>query len=81
MYTKESYFCKYPDGKAIWFAPDAEIKEGYIEKTLRLMLYPEKGNVLRNKKTGDISYACWLRDTEPDDWEEIVEPTEGDVLS
>ena len=79
MHTKESYFCKYPDGSSIWFSPDAEIKEGYIEKSLRLMVYPEKGNVLRNKKTGEISYARWVSETETYDWEEIVEPTEYDV--
>lgn len=79
MKKKISYFCKYPDSSSIWFSPDAEIKEGYIEKSLRLMAYPEKGNVLRNKKTGEISYARWLLDAETDDWEEIVEPTEYDV--
>lgn len=79
MYTRESYLCKYDNGTAIWFSPDAEIKEGYIEKTLRLMLYPDNGKVLRNKKTGDTSYACWLRDTEPDDWEEVDDNIESDV--
>ena len=76
MYTKESYFCKYPDGKAIWFAPDAEIKEGYIEKTERLMLYPETGKVLQNKITGAISAGCWVQESELEDWTEIDPPEE-----
>ena len=76
MYTKESYFCKYPDGKAIWFAPDAEIKPGYIEKTERLMLYPETGKVLQNKTTGATSTGCWVQENELDNWTEIDQPEE-----
>ena len=76
MYTKESYFCKYPDGKAIWFAPGATIKDGYTEKTLRLMLYPETGNVLQNKTTGAISAGCWVQESELENWTEIDPPEE-----
>ena len=75
MYTKESYFCKYPDGKAIWFAPGASIKDGYTEKTLRLMLYPETGKVLRLKKDHKVfSSGTWLRDTAEENWEEVDAP-------
>ena len=76
MYTKESYFCKYPDGTAIWFAPDAEIKQGYIEKTERLMLYPETGKVLQNKITGATSAGCWVQESELDNWTEIDQSEE-----
>lgn len=76
MYTKESYFCKYPDGKAIWFAPGATIKDGYTEKTLRLMLYPETGKVLQNKITGATSAGCWVQESELDNWTEIDQPEE-----
>lgn len=76
MYTRESYFCKYPDGTAIWFAPGASIKDGYTEKTLRLMLYPEKGKVLLNKVTGVTSAGCWVQETEFENWTEIEEPEE-----
>lgn len=76
MYTKESYFCKYPDGKAIWFAPGATIKDGYTEKTLRLMLYPETGKVLQNKITGVTSAGCWVQENELENWTEIDQPEE-----
>ena len=76
MYTKESYFCKYPDGKAIWFAPGASIIDGYTEKTLRLMLYPETGKVLLNKITGATSVGCWVQESELDNWTEIDQPEE-----
>ena len=76
MYTKESYFCKYADGKAIWFAPGATIKDGYTEKILRLMLYPETGKVLQNKITGAISAGCWVQESELDNWTEIDQPEE-----
>ena len=76
MYTKESYFCKYPDGKAIWFAPGASIKDGYTEKTLRLMLYPETGKVLQNKITGTTSAGCWVQESELENWTEIDQPEE-----
>ena len=76
MYTKESYFCKYPDGKAIWFAPGAIIKDGYTEKTLRLMLYPETGKVLQNKTTGATSAGCWVQESELENWTEIDQPEE-----
>jgi len=71
MYTKESYFCKYSDGKAIWFAPGAAIKDGYTEKNLRLMLYPETGKVLQNKITGATSAGCWVQENELENWTEI----------
>ena len=76
MYTKESYFCKYPDGKAIWFAPGASIKDGYTEKTLRLMLYPATGKVLQNKITGATSAGCWVQESELENWTEIDQPEE-----
>ena len=76
MYTKESYFCKYPDGKAIWFAPGAIIKDGYTEKTLRLMLYPETGKILLNKITGETSAGCWVQESELENWTEIAQPEE-----
>ena len=76
MKTKITYFAKYPDGTAAWFAPDAEIKPGYIEKTERLMLYPETGKVLLNKITGATSVGCWVQESELDNWTEIDQPEE-----
>lgn len=82
MYTKESYFCKYPDGKAIWFAPNATIKDGYTEKQLRKMIYPEEGKCLKNKLTNEITFGKWIKDELdipnwedseiPEDWTEAT---------
>lgn len=77
MKTKITYFAKYPDGTAAWYAPDAEIKPGYIEKTERLMLYPETGKVLQNKITGATSAGCWVQESELENWAEIEESEEA----
>lgn len=76
MQVKDSFFCKYPDGTAIWFAPDVEPKEGYSEKQTRRMLFPAQGKVLHNKLTNEISYGCWLKDSSEWNWEEIDIPKE-----
>lgn len=76
MYTKESYFCKYPDGTAAWYAPDAEIKPGYIEKTERQILVADDGKELFNIKTRETAAQVWVKDGELDNWTEIDKPEE-----
>ena len=71
MKTKITYFAKYPDGTAVWYAPDAEIKPGYIEKTERQVLVADDGKELFNIKTRESVVQVWVKDGESVDWVEI----------
>ena len=80
MQIKESFFCKYEDGTAIWFAPDAVLKPGYYTIETRKLLFPETGKVLRLKKDHKVfSSGTWLKDTAEEDWEE-VDASEIEIL-
>ena len=71
MKTKVSYFAKYPDGTAAWYAPDTEIKPGYIEKSERQILVADDGKELFNIKTRETATQVWVKDGESADWIEI----------
>lgn len=76
MQIKDSYFCKYPNGTAIWYSVNAHPKEGYSDFEIRKILIPEAGKILCNKNSGETSYGIWLKDSDERDWEEIDIPTE-----
>lgn len=79
MQIKETYFCKYSDDKAIWFAPNAEIPEGYTIIETRKMIFPDEGKCLKNKETEQITYGRWIKDeTEIEKWEDAEIPVEID---
>lgn len=71
MKIEKSYYCKYPDGTSIWFAPNAKIKPGYSSIEERKMLLPDSGKMLSKKNEKEFSDGIWLKDSTEEDWEEI----------
>lgn len=77
MKTKDSYFVKYKNGTSAWLAPGLQVPESAIEYEVRVMLFPEEGKVLRNKKTGEMSYGHWLKEPDTEaDWEDVEDNQE-----
>lgn len=93
MYIKNSYYIKSEEGKSLlekgkligracWLSPDKDINsfENIDYKELRPILFSEEGKLLRNKKTLETLDSIWLKDLEQNDFEEIDNNLEEDII-
>ncbi len=53
---------------------NGEKLEKMVVEEERQVLYADEGKILRNKTTGELNSAVWLKDTTEEDYEEIDEP-------
>lgn len=73
MEKRTTYVGTLNGAKGLWcgFKP-----EGLEVEEEREVLYADEGKVLKNKKTGDISDAVWLKDGDVQENYEEIEYTE-----
>lgn len=81
MQVKTSYFVKYENGSAIWYAVNKEVsEEGMVSKEERPMLCADEGKALKRKGTNEIASQIWLKDTVESDWEEISQEEADHII-